>query len=164
MGFIAKNIGHKRILKPLDTKSKKRDSLLDLLLYADNNVPFYKGRYNQFLKQQGEWDDVQFWEEFAKTPITTKQDLKDHNDDFCSHIYAKKKMIVEAGETPKALDILKSVFIKKDFKISISTGGSSCVVTAPMGRRPCPLRWRWPPSRRSARRRSRRAPCPAGWR
>lgn len=129
MGFIAKNIGHKRILKPLNTKSKKRDVLLDLLFYANQNVPFYKGRYSEFLKQQGEWDDQTFWEEFAKTPVTTKQDLKDHNDDFCSNTYAAKKMIVEDGQTPKALDILKSVFIKKDFKISISTGGTSGIPT-----------------------------------
>lgn len=129
MGFIAKNIGHKRILKPLDTNSKKRDTLLDLLLYANNNVPFYKGRYTEFLKNQSEWDEQQFWEEFAKTPITTKQDLKDHNDDFCSESYASKKMIVEAGETPKFLDLLWSVFIRKDFKLSLSTGGTSGIPT-----------------------------------
>ena len=129
MGFIAKHIGHNAILKPLRSRQTKRDSLVDLLSYADKNVPFYEGRYSDFLAKEAALDDEHFWDEFSKTPVTTKQDLKNHNDDFCSRSYASKVPIVDGDNTPKMMDILWSVFIRKNFKISISTGGTSGIPT-----------------------------------
>lgn len=127
MGFIARHIGHNRILKPLRDSRSKREMLVDLLSYANKNVPFYEGKYDLFLQNTGELDNTQFWQAFSATPITTKQNLKDSNDAFCSRNFASRADLIQNGETPDFLKALWSLFIAKNFKISISTGGTSGV-------------------------------------
>lgn len=129
MGFIAKHIGHGQILKPIKNADTMRAKLVDLLKYADHNVPFYEGCYKDFLAKESVLSDDEFWKEFSNTKITTKQDLKSRNDDFCSRSFASKIDLLNGGETPKFLEALWSLFIRKNFKISISTGGTSGVPT-----------------------------------
>ncbi|MFP4312735.1 MAG: hypothetical protein ACLFR0_00290 [Alphaproteobacteria bacterium] len=129
MGFLAKHIGHKQILKPLETRRSKRENVVELLNFANSNVPFYKGRYNDFLKQQDGWDEQKFWEKFAKTPITTKADLKAGNTAFCARQFSSKRELIQNGAPPDLKRAISSLFIKKDFKVSISTGGTSGIPT-----------------------------------
>lgn len=129
MGFIVKHIGHSKILKPIKNANTKRATLVDLLKYANKNVPYYEGKYDLFLQNEGKMDDAEFWQAFGNTPITTKQNLKDHNDDFCSRSFVGRYDILGSGETPKLLDTLWSLFIRKNFKMSISTGGTSGIPT-----------------------------------
>lgn len=129
MGFIAKHIGHNRILKPVIHGNNKRGVLLNLLSHANKNVPFYEGKYDLFLQNASRMDDTTFWNEFAQTPVTTKQNLKDHNEDFCARSFSSKVDIVQNGEPPSPLATLWSIFIRQNFKVSISTGGTSGIPT-----------------------------------
>lgn len=129
MGFLAEHIGHRRILSPLHISHSRRESLVDLLCYANANVPYYEGRYTNFLNECGAMDDAAFYKAFAKTPITTKQDLKDDNDSFKTRALAGKVDIIGQDHVLKPIEVLWSIFIRKNFKISISTGGSSGMPT-----------------------------------
>ena len=129
MGFLAKHIGHRHILSPLRISHTRRQSLVDLLAYANANVPFYEGRYTDFLKECDRLDDTEFYRAFAETPITTKQDLKNHNDAFKSRTLASKLDITDHGSNIHPVQMLWSLFIRKNFKVSISTGGSSGMPT-----------------------------------
>lgn len=129
MGFLAKYIGHRRILSPLHLSHTRRESLVDLLAYANANVPYYEGRYTDFLNNCASLDDTEFYKAFAKTPVTTKQDLKDHNKAFKARALASKTDIIDQNGASDPIKMLWSVFIRKNFKISISTGGSSGIPT-----------------------------------
>ncbi len=125
MGFLAKNIGHRRILMPLHIAHSRRESLMDLLTYANNNVPYYEGRYDRFLSDAPALSNEDFYKAFAQTPVTTKQDLSDYNDRFQTRSLSGKIDLINDGAPPNALQALWSLFIRKNFKISISTGGTS---------------------------------------
>lgn len=125
MGKIAKYIGHSHILKQDKKKLTRRQRLVELLRHANTRVPFYKGRYSAFLKDQNSMDDAAFWRAFAQTPLTTKNDLKTQNNAFQSNHFAKCHDLIEDGRPPGFLQALYHLFLKKDFKVSISTGGTS---------------------------------------
>ncbi len=128
MGLLAKHIGHRHILKPLAGQQSRRQTLDNLLRHADLHVPFYKGRFTDFLTHAPSLPDPDYWQEFGKLPFTTKQDLKTRNDDFMETAFARRKDLLSAG-TPGFMEALNRLLLKKDFKISISTGGTSGVPT-----------------------------------
>ena len=129
MGFLAKHIGHSRILSPLHISHSRRQSLVDILTYANSNVPYYEGRYTGFLKECAALDDAAFYKAFARTPITTKRDLQDSNSKFKTRALAGKIDIIGEGRGRNPIEMLWNIFIRKNFKISISTGGSSGMPT-----------------------------------
>lgn len=129
MGLIAKHIGHQGILKPLRSKNSKRQQMQELLHFANEKVPFYKGKYTEFLSKQTNSADIEFWSAFQNTLITTKQDLKTNNDSFKADHLESCSGLLDNEKNLYLLSVLQNVFIKKDFKISISTGGTSGVPT-----------------------------------
>ncbi len=129
MGIFAQYFGHHRILTKMRSACTSRESLERLLAYADKNVPFYEGRYEALLDKTTKLSDEEFWQVFAATPITTKQDLKNNNDAFMARGMAAKKDYLKDGTPPNFLGTLWSIFIRKNFKISISTGGTSGMPT-----------------------------------
>jgi phenylacetate-coenzyme A ligase PaaK-like adenylate-forming protein len=128
MSLLAKHIGHKRILSRLPSEPSPRKSLVSLLESANKTVPFYKGRFENFLKNHAQASDEIFWIEFSKLPFVTKQDLKSHNADFLDERFAGFGDLLGA-EPSSLLNMLNRLIIKKDFKISISTGGTSGMPT-----------------------------------
>ncbi len=127
--MIARKFAHRNILKPLPTERSNRAHLVSLLKHANSAVPFYKGKYTEFLRHQGALSDTQFWDEFAKTPITTKQDLKDHNNEFQSKHFGNLYELIRDGAPPSLMSAISHIFIQRNFKVSISTGGTSGIPT-----------------------------------
>jgi len=102
---------------------------MDILTYANANVPYYEGRYTAFLNECCALEDDAFYKAFARTPVTTKQDLQDSNSKFKTRALAGKVDIISEGRARTPIEMLWSIFIRKNFKISISTGGSSGMPT-----------------------------------
>ncbi|UTW63647.1 AMP-binding protein [bacterium SCSIO 12741] len=53
--------------------------LKEILRYLSDNSPFYQKR---FAEEEIDVDQINSWEGFAQIPLTTKDDLNAHNDDF----------------------------------------------------------------------------------
>lgn len=127
MSFISRYIGHSCLLKPLSKIRSRRIAIYDLLKYADTQIPFYKGRYSEFLNDAQSLNDAGFFNAFSRTPITTKQDLKNQNTAFLAPSLSSKKAIFDGANDNigHTINTLHTIFIKKNFIIPISTGGTS---------------------------------------
>ncbi|SIS45481.1 phenylacetate-CoA ligase [Chryseobacterium shigense] len=62
-----------------DIKKFQEHKLQELLVYLENNSPFYQKLFN---KNSINISDIQTLEDLRKIPTTTKDDLQQHNDDF----------------------------------------------------------------------------------
>lgn len=130
MTVISKYLGHSLIIRtPEKTSLPRRERLLQILSHANRTTPFYKGKFDLFLNTSRTLSDDDFFYAFNHLPIATKQDLRENNDAFVSEALKNRQDILFGGNTPGAIELLNSLFIKKDFCASISTGGSSGVPT-----------------------------------
>ncbi|MFN3700377.1 MAG: hypothetical protein ACK4VI_02510 [Alphaproteobacteria bacterium] len=127
MGIIAKTIGHRALLKPLSRLKSQRAELTKLLRHADTHVPFYQGRFTHFLNtcSPSSVNDAAFFKRFAELPIVTKDDLRARNDDFTAEHFSGKCDILQTIGQNNFIETLYTLFLKKNFKIPISTGGTS---------------------------------------
>lgn len=127
--MFTRKIGHSVVLKKCERVRSRRARLVTLLQHVNKNVPFYKGKYTTFLSDQGSLSDTDFWAAFAQTPITSKQDLSDYNNDFQSKHFAKLYDLIRNGQAPSLFAAINHLLLRKDFKVSISTGGTSGIPT-----------------------------------
>lgn len=128
MKTLRKTIGHSLMLQPIKKMgSSRRDRLINILKYTNGNAPFYKGKFDAFLANADTMSDEDFFYAYSHLPIATKDDLKTRNDAFIPIHLAHKVDLLEGGKTPELWPFIKHALIKKDFKTSISTGGSSGV-------------------------------------
>ena len=58
-----------------DVKAKIRQDLQTLLTKVNQNNPYFKGKFTEFLEIAGSADDELFFAEYAKLPALSKQDL-----------------------------------------------------------------------------------------
>ncbi len=128
MKFLRKIIGYNIALSSVKrSKQSKRMRLLSAIRHANENTPFYKGRYNAFLDTEKDLSDDEFFYAFSHLPIVEKKHLKEENDTFISDHLHEKVNLIENGQTPSVKEFIKHAIINKDFKASLSTGGSSGV-------------------------------------
>lgn len=126
MKFLRKLIGHRLILSPIKKSNRsRRQRLVDIIKHVNQNTPYYRGRFDAFLANEGNMNDQDFFYAYSHLPMVTKQELKTHNDAFISDHLEDKIDLLEGGQIPDAKTFLKHAVIKKDFKTSLSTGGSS---------------------------------------
>lgn len=127
--LVKKKIGHRLILSPVKTRQDAplRDRVLPILKYANENVSFYEGGFDRFLNENSLVSDEAFRRNFAKLPLSTKTDLRKDNDAFLSQRLDNTTQLLKNGTIPKAGAALWHVFIKRNFSVPISTGGSSGV-------------------------------------
>ncbi|MGH1455157.1 MAG: hypothetical protein ACRBDI_00075 [Alphaproteobacteria bacterium] len=128
MKLLRKLIGYRIALSPIKkSHDSRRMRLLNTIRHANENVPFYKGVYDNFLESEHELSDNEFFYAFSHLPIIEKSHLKEQNDAFKSDHLADKINLLQDGQTPPTKEFIKHAIIKKDFKASLSTGGSSGV-------------------------------------
>jgi phenylacetate-coenzyme A ligase PaaK-like adenylate-forming protein len=129
MSHLSTNIGHRYLLRPLKKNESRRRLLFDLLAKANKSVPFYKSRYNEFLTQAESLNDSNFFSAYASTPITTKADLKTDHTAFMSDRFEHTVEFALTSNTPhapmSAMDCMNHLFLKRNFRIPLSTGGTS---------------------------------------
>lgn len=128
MSILSSNIGHRYLLKPLKNHTSRRRLLCALLEDADKNVPFYKGRYAAFLKDSKGLNDADFLNAYNALPITTKDDLKSAHQDFMSVKFTNSVDVLSVGSAQSAAQLIEYInmlFIKRNFRIPLSTGGTS---------------------------------------
>ncbi len=64
-----------------EIKLFQEEKLRELMAYVAKNSPFYQ---NRFQEKNIQYQDIKTLEDLTKIPVTTKNDLQKHNDDFIS--------------------------------------------------------------------------------
>lgn len=126
MNILRQHIGYKALLpRQKPSKNSRREQLIEIIKHANQTTPFYKKKFDTFLKNEPEFSEEEFFYAFSHLPIAEKDDLKTRNSDFMSDHLKDKPDLLQDMDDLSALQMLKTMAIKKDFMTTLSTGGTS---------------------------------------
>ena len=109
-----------------DVEPEIRGEIVDLLTKVNENNPYFRGKYTDFLKAvKGKSDEV-FFEEYAKLPAMTKDDYAEGGFDVMNEEYKDRveELMFEFSSSP--IKVIKQLW-SKDFIFPMATGGSTAL-------------------------------------
>jgi len=107
-----------------DIKPKIRTDLADLLTHANENNDFFRGKFTQFLSENGSVDDETFFAAYAKLPAFSKEDYAEGGIDLLNGYGENDVKEMELQFAGKPVDSLKRLRNGK-FLMPMATGGST---------------------------------------
>ncbi|MFP4097771.1 MAG: hypothetical protein ACLFP8_00280 [Alphaproteobacteria bacterium] len=100
-------------------KPSRRDKLTNIIHHANEHCPYYKGKYTHFLNCVKDFTQEEFNYAFDHLPIIHRNDLAAHSKQFQPETLKNTKNLLENGNLPPILTLIKNRVTNKDFAASV---------------------------------------------